>query len=67
VSRSITNPETHTMTTKQKKTGAAAALEKAKTMPQDKFDAAVTEILTEASAAVMAVQAMLDARRQTAA
>jgi hypothetical protein len=55
------------MTTKQKKTGAAAALEKAKTMPQDKFDAAVTEMLTEASAAVMAVQAMLDARRQTAA
>jgi len=55
------------MTTKQKKTGAAAALEKAKTMPQEKFDAAVTKMLTEAAAAAMAAQSMLDARRQTAA
>jgi hypothetical protein len=55
------------MTTKQKKTGAAAALEKAKTMPQAKFDAAVAKLLTEATAAAMAAQAMLDARRQTAA
>jgi hypothetical protein len=55
------------MTTKQKKTGAAAALEKAKTMPQEKFDAAVEKMLTEAVGAVMAAQTMLDARRQTAA
>jgi hypothetical protein len=55
------------MTTKHKKTGAAAALEKVKTMPQAKFDAAVAQLLTEATAAAMAAQAMLDARRQTAA
>ncbi len=54
------------MTTKHKKTGAAAALVKAKTMPQEKFDAAVAQLLTEATAAAMAAQAMLDARHQTA-
>jgi len=50
------------MKTKHKKTGTAAALEKVKTMPQAKFDAAVTKMLTEAAAAAMAAQAMLDAR-----
>jgi hypothetical protein len=50
------------MTTKHKKAGAAAALEKVKTMPQEEFDAAVTKMLTEASAAAMAAQALLDAR-----
>lgn len=55
------------MKTKQTKTGAAAALDKAKTMPQAKFDAAVTKLLTEASAAATAAQQLLDARRQTAA
>jgi len=51
------------MTTKHKKTGAAAALEKAKTMPQEKFDAAVTKLLAEAAAAVTAAQMALDARK----
>ena len=51
------------MTTKHKNTGAAAAREKVKTMPQEKFDAAVTKMLTEAAAAAMAAQAMLDARK----
>jgi hypothetical protein len=54
------------MKTKHKKTGTAAALEKVKTMPQEKFDAAITKLLTEVSAAAMAAEAMLDARRQTA-
>jgi hypothetical protein len=51
------------MTTKHKKTGAAAALEKVKTVPQAKFDAAVTKLLEEAAAAAMAAQALLDARK----
>jgi hypothetical protein len=55
------------MTTKTKKAGAATELEKIKAMPQAKFDAAVAQLLTEATAAAMAAQAMLDARRQTAA
>jgi len=55
------------MTTKTKKAGAATELEKIKTMPQANFDAAVAQLLTEATAAAMAAQSMLDARRQTAA
>jgi hypothetical protein len=51
------------MTTKHKKTSAATELEKIKAMPQDKFDAAITKLLTEASAAAMAVQALLEARK----
>jgi hypothetical protein len=50
------------MNSKTKKAGAATELEKIKAMPQAKFDAAVTKMLTEAAAAAMAAQAMLDAR-----
>jgi hypothetical protein len=64
VTRSTHNQETHTMT---KTTTTTAILEAARTMPQAKFDAAVAQLLTEATAAAMAAQAMLDARRQTAA
>jgi hypothetical protein len=45
----------------------AECAERARTMPQEKFDAKVEEALADAAATIWAVQAMLDARRQTAA
>jgi len=54
------------MNSKTKKAGAATELEKIKAMPQAKFDAAVEKMLADAAATMWAVQAMLDARRQTA-
>jgi hypothetical protein len=41
--------------------------ERARTMPQDEFNAKVEEALADAAATIWAVQTLLDARRQTAA
>ena len=53
----------HTMT---KTTTTTAILEAVRTMPQEAFDAKADELLAEANAALMALQAMREARRAEA-
>lgn len=47
-------------------TTPAAQLEAIRAMPQEKFDVKVDELLAEANAALMALQAMREARKAQA-
>ena len=48
------------------KTTTTANLEAVRTMPQEAFDAKADELLAEANAALMALQAMREARKTEA-